>query len=52
MEGEQTRGGQSFNTKTRPVVFDINILVVDDDATSLAVVAGMLRALKYGGTPL
>ncbi|KAF5480350.1 hypothetical protein F2P56_001109 [Juglans regia] len=32
---------------TPPPIVDIHILVVDDDATSLAIVSAMLRALKY-----
>lgn len=48
MEGESVRVGQSCTTKN-PNILDIHILVVDDDATSLAIVSAMLRTMRYGG---
>ena len=48
MVGETVRVDQSFKSKTS--IVDIHILVVDDDATSLAIVSAMLRTLKYEGT--
>ena len=48
MVGERVRVDQSFKSKTSIVA--IHILVVDDDATSLAIVSAMLRTLKYEGT--
>lgn len=48
METERIRVDQSFNSKAS--ILDIHILVVDDDATSLAIVSAMLRTWKYGGT--
>lgn len=47
MEGESVRGGQSFSTETS--IVNVHILVVDDDATSLAIVSAMLRTMSYGG---
>jgi len=52
MESESVRvgrHGQSFTIETSSI-FNVHVLVVDDDATSLAVVSAMLRTLRYGGT--
>uniref|UniRef100_A0A2N9I6C5 Response regulatory domain-containing protein n=1 Tax=Fagus sylvatica TaxID=28930 RepID=A0A2N9I6C5_FAGSY len=43
---ERIRVDQSVNSKAS--ILDIHILVVDDDATSLAIVSAMLRTWKYG----
>ena len=50
MVGERVRVDQSFKNKTS--IVDIHILVVDDDATSLAIASAMLRTCKYEGTLL
>ncbi|XP_042970770.1 two-component response regulator ORR21-like isoform X2 [Carya illinoinensis] len=53
MECEKLGAVQALsNTQTPPPIVDIHILVVDDDATSLAIVSAMLRALKYGVVPV
>lgn len=41
--------GQSFEAGSKPPHVDINILVVDDDATTLAIVSAMLRTMRYQG---
>ncbi|XP_015878004.3 putative two-component response regulator ARR21 [Ziziphus jujuba] len=47
MDRERVTIGQSFEAGSKPPHVDIHILVVDDDATTLAIVSAMLRTMRY-----
>lgn len=46
---EEIGGDDDGRSKNKLMVVDIQILLVDDDAISLAVVSAMLRLCKYKG---
>ncbi|KAF3433033.1 hypothetical protein FNV43_RR24135 [Rhamnella rubrinervis] len=48
MDYERIRVGKSVDAPgTKPPFVDIHILLVDDDATTLAIVSAMLRTMRY-----